>query len=206
MTDNLRVLVVDDNEGCRDLYALWLEGSYDVQTAENGIAAIEQVHDGIDLVLIDRNMPGPDGIGVAEKMREDGYDGGLIMVSSEPLNFDLLSSPFENYVQKPAKRQDFIRAVDRFHRRTQLQNKLNEYYAATATLATLEAQYSGAAGDDCEEIARARRRVEQTRAAVENLLDESVLDWKTAFTVLEETDKPEPADRTSEKPKLLLKS
>lgn len=206
MTDDLRVLVVDDNEGCRELYALWLEGSYDVQTAENGIAAIELVDDGIDLVLIDRNMPGPGGIDVAEKMREDGYDGGVIMVSSEPLDFDLLSSPFENYIQKPAKRRDFVRAIDRVHTRTQLQDKLTEYYAATATLATLESQHAGADGDDCEEVDRARHRVEQTRAAVQKLLEESVLDWKTAFTVLEETEPPAATDQRAEKPKLLLNS
>jgi CheY-like chemotaxis protein len=206
MTDDLRVLVVDDNEGCRELYALWLDGSYDVQTAENGIAALELVHDGIDLVLIDRNMPGPNGIDVAEKMREDGYDGGLIMVSSEPLDFDLLSSPFENYIQKPVKRRDFVQAVDRFHTRTKLQEKLDEYYVSTATLATLESQHSPANGEECEELERARRRVEQTRAAVQKLLEESVLDWETAFAVLEETAPPETPDPAAEKPKLLLNS
>ena len=206
MTDNLRLLVVDDNEGCRDLYALWLEGNHDVRTAENGIAALEAVHDDIDLVLIDRNMPGPNGIDVAEKMRDDGYGGGLIMVSSEPLDFDLLSSPFDNYVQKPAKRSDFERAIERFCTRTRLKDKLTEHYAATATLATLEAQHSASDADECREVARARRRVEQTRAAVERLLEESALDWQTVFTVLEATETPEAAYPAAENPPILLNS
>jgi len=141
MNGDLRILLVDDNEGCRELYALWLDGNYDVQTAENGLAAIETVTDDIDLVLLDRNMPGPNGVDVAEKLREDGYDGGIIMVSSQPLDFDLSQSPFDNYVQKPTQRGNLEHAVERFVTRQRLQDKLNEYYASTATLATLEAQH-----------------------------------------------------------------
>ncbi|MFC6720751.1 response regulator [Halobacteriaceae archaeon SHR40] len=204
MNGDLRILLVDDNEGCRELYALWLDGNYDVQTAENGLAAIETVTDDIDLVLLDRNMPGPNGVDVAEKLREDGYDGGIIMVSSQPLDFDLSQSPFDNYVQKPAQRDHLEHAVERFVTRQRLQDKLNEYYASTATLATLEAQHSEA--DERQEYERARRRVEQSRAAVERLLEESVIDWKTAFTVLEETEPPETPEQATETQTLLLNS
>ena len=55
-----RILVVDDEDGIRELIQLYLmKKEYSVLGAENGLEAIEAVrnHD-IDLVLLDIEMPG----------------------------------------------------------------------------------------------------------------------------------------------------
>lgn len=191
MSETLRILLVDDNEGCRDLYALWLGEHNVVETASNGPLALDVIDSDIDLVLIDRNMPGPSGREVAREMRANGYEGGIIMVSSQPLDFELHCSPFDNYVQKPADRGEIERAVERFATRDRLRSRLDEFYALTATLAEIEADDPATDPRTTEAYARTKRLVEQKRTAVSEVLETGVIDWETAFTVLEETDCPE---------------
>jgi DNA-binding response OmpR family regulator len=59
-----KVLVVDDDEGLRDLYKEELEGTgYEVLTARNGKEALQKVReDKPDLVVLDIVMPKMDGM------------------------------------------------------------------------------------------------------------------------------------------------
>ena len=67
--ENVRILVVDDEEGMRDSLSEWLEeDGYDVTAVESGRKAIEKVREEPwNILLIDLKMPGLDGI---ETMRE----------------------------------------------------------------------------------------------------------------------------------------
>ena len=67
------LLVVDDNEGNRDLLARRLERlGYAVAEAENGRRALEMVQaGGLDLVLLDIMMPGMNGYQVLERLKAD---------------------------------------------------------------------------------------------------------------------------------------
>src|SRR5690606_29072451 len=59
-----RVLVVDDDDATRDLVASTLRASgYEVETAEDGQAAIERVaRGGLDVILLDAVMPRVSGV------------------------------------------------------------------------------------------------------------------------------------------------
>lgn len=106
-----KVLIVDDSEMNRALLADILEGSYDVAEAEDGAQAIEvlsQNDEDFWLVLLDIIMPGIDGFGVLESIREHQWSNRVVvmMISSDgsPENinrayslgaFDYISRPFD---------------------------------------------------------------------------------------------------------------
>ncbi len=68
-----RILVVDDDPASRELIrvALTLEG-LEIVTVEGGVAALEHLRrEPVDVVLLDRMMPGMDGIKVLQAIRAD---------------------------------------------------------------------------------------------------------------------------------------
>jgi DNA-binding response OmpR family regulator len=111
MSKDTRILVVDDNDDIRDLYSLWLANRFDVRAAPDGDAALSSLETPADVVLLDRNMPGPSGLEVAAEIRERGAAGSILMISSDPRRFELTGSPVDRYVQKPVSREDLLSAV-----------------------------------------------------------------------------------------------
>ncbi|MDQ7824123.1 MAG: SpoIIE family protein phosphatase [Candidatus Eremiobacteraeota bacterium] len=71
--DHGSLLLVDDNEGNRDILSRQLEKQgYTVSTAEDGFKALEKIKGApFDLVLLDIIMPGMDGYQVLEHLKED---------------------------------------------------------------------------------------------------------------------------------------
>lgn len=65
------ILVADDEADIRRLLAGFLGGAgYRVLTAGDGEEALRQVERGPDLILLDVNMPGPDGFQVCRRIRD----------------------------------------------------------------------------------------------------------------------------------------
>ena len=81
------VLVVEDEPDLADLYATWLKIDYSVRTAYGGEEAVEQLDDEIDVVLLDRRMPGLSGDEVLTKIRERGIDCYVSMVTAVEPDF-----------------------------------------------------------------------------------------------------------------------
>jgi CheY-like chemotaxis protein len=112
-----RVLVVDDDDGVRDVLQMRLETmGYDVTSAENGRLALEALEssDGVDLVITDIDMPEMDGITLLGmiKGRADLRDIPVLVVSG---NQDLSSVTTciqhgaEDHIAKPYE-PTFLRA------------------------------------------------------------------------------------------------
>lgn len=65
------ILIVDDEAAIRELLQDYFElEGYRVSTAENGQAALKKVEAGPDLILLDINMPGLDGLSVCRRIRQ----------------------------------------------------------------------------------------------------------------------------------------
>ena len=107
------VLVVEDEPGLAGLYADWLRGSYHVRAVHNGEDALEELHDGIDVVLLDRHMPDIPGDEVLVAIRDRGLDCRVAMVTGVTPDFDILTMGFDDYVEKPLSRETLEETVDR---------------------------------------------------------------------------------------------
>ncbi len=85
MASRIRILCVDDDEAVlfvtKDL--LELKG-YEVAAVTNGRAALAQVCEGYDLVIVDYNLPDIDGGTVAKHWKREHPSVPILMVSGCP--------------------------------------------------------------------------------------------------------------------------
>ena len=68
---SVTILVVDDEQLIRwSLVERLRAEGYDLQEADNGAEALEQLRDGVDLVLLDYKLPDPDGVTVLRQLKD----------------------------------------------------------------------------------------------------------------------------------------
>jgi EAL domain-containing protein (putative c-di-GMP-specific phosphodiesterase class I)/CheY-like chemotaxis protein len=84
----MSALVVDDEELMRDFLCMAVQksGVGSVSSANCGSDALDQIeesHKQIDIILCDLQMPEMDGIEVIRHLANDGYGGGIVLVSGE---------------------------------------------------------------------------------------------------------------------------
>lgn len=65
-----RLLIVDDEQGIVDMMASYFSPHYEVLTAYNGNEALQKLKNKPDLILLDINMPGMDGLTLCQKIRD----------------------------------------------------------------------------------------------------------------------------------------
>ena len=83
---NNRILVIDDEQGIRDLFCFLLEPyGFQVFTAEDGIKGIEMVKkDNYDIIFLDIHMPKMQGSEVLKEIKKINVeDGDIILVPTE---------------------------------------------------------------------------------------------------------------------------
>lgn len=64
------ILIVDDERGIVDMMNTYFSPQYEVLTAYSGEEAIQKAERQPDLILLDINMPGVDGLTVCQTIRE----------------------------------------------------------------------------------------------------------------------------------------
>jgi DNA-binding NtrC family response regulator len=106
------VLLVDDEQHLREAYADLLEKRFTVRTAADGEAALAAMTDDIDVLLLDRRMPGIDGADVLDELRKNGYDGPVVIVSAVDPLLQEIEQHVEEYLFKPVNRDELIGAVE----------------------------------------------------------------------------------------------
>ena len=116
------VLVVDDDADIRGLVRELLERSgYDVLEAPDGNEGLRVFYaEQPDLVILDVSMPGLDGWGVLERIRELS-DLPVVMLTARAEELDKvrgLRAGADDYVTKPFGRQELLARVDAALRRT----------------------------------------------------------------------------------------
>ena len=79
--DRPRVLLVDDSDEHRDLYALMLEPTATVVTASRGEHALEIARaEPLDAIILDVLMPGMDGWAVAERLKANALTSSIPVI------------------------------------------------------------------------------------------------------------------------------
>jgi CheY-like chemotaxis protein len=169
-TEPANVLVVDDEPDVADAYAAQLEDEYIVSTAYSGQEALDQLDDSVDVVLLDRRMPGISGDEVLEHIRDRGLDCRVAMVTAVDPDFDIIEMPFDDYVIKPVSRDDLFQTIERLLTTASYESKLRQYYALTAKHATLMANKPESELAESEEFTD----LEDRMADLRDDLDETV--------------------------------
>lgn len=161
------VLVVDDEPHLVGMYAAMLEDVCSVRTATSGEAALDRVDDDVDVVLLDRRMPGRSGDDVLADIREEGYDCRVAVVTSVEPDTDVVEQRFDAYVVKPVRQRDLRRLVDDLLLRSQYSDGIQGLFAIGSKLAALDAQFGGTelVAHDAYQTLRDRR--EQLQASNE---------------------------------------
>jgi DNA-binding response OmpR family regulator len=112
-TRDPRVLVVEDDEEIAQVLqrSLRMEG-YEVKLAGDGVRGLEEAHAFLpDLIVLDLGLPRLDGVDVAKRLREDGDEVPILMLTAR----DALESRVEgldvgadDYLVKPFERQELL--------------------------------------------------------------------------------------------------
>jgi DNA-binding response OmpR family regulator len=166
------VLAVDDSENVLDTYELWLEGEFRVRTTSSGRAALEQLDADVDVVLLDRMMPGLTGGEVLERIRQRDPDPQVVMLTALDPGFDVVDMAFDAYVTKPVSRADLRSSIRTVLERERYARQVRTYYSLVERRTALFESKSGSALSDDDRYQELVDRIER----VEDDLGELVAD------------------------------
>ncbi len=120
-----KILIVDDEAGVRELLkdALKLAG-FDTQVANDGMSALTALRSFTpDIMIIDINMPLMDGFELVERLRKNGNDVPVLMLSARADRVDVtrgLTLGADDYVVKPFGLEELVLRLKAILRRSQI--------------------------------------------------------------------------------------
>ncbi len=137
-----RILLVEDNDSLRRLYAAYLSDSFEVETAVDGHDALQHlVADGIDLVLSDIRMPQMDGFSLREQLnRKQNTEliPFIFLTAADEINMleKAARLGIDDYLIKPISKSELIYCIQRILGRSeqiyrQLTDRINKRISAS---------------------------------------------------------------------------
>jgi CheY-like chemotaxis protein len=169
MPKQATVLIVDDERPITDAYAQWLEGEYAVRSANSGREALEQLDESIDIVLLDRRMPGMSGEEVLDVINDRGLDCRVVLVTAVEPDFDILDLGLDAYLEKPVSEPDeLLGTVERLLRRSTYDSQMREFLSLASKKAALETKKSPAELDASPEYDSLQRELVDLRGELSN--------------------------------------
>jgi two-component system response regulator AdeR len=165
------VLIVEDEPDVAETYRLWLQDSYEVRVAKDGEEGLDELDEEVDVVLLDRMMPGLSGDELLERSQEEGLGCRVAMVTAVEPDFDILEMGFDAYLSKPTDSDQLKETVENLLERSEYDGLLQEYYSLVEKQATLEATKSRVELADSEEYERLKSRVEGLRGDLSETLE-----------------------------------
>jgi two-component system, NtrC family, response regulator AtoC len=125
------ILVVDDEALIRWSLTERLKAEgYDVLEAETGRSALEQLPEGVDLVLLDFRLPDTDGVSVLRKIKEFDQDVLVILLTafaSVETAVEAMKLGAYHFANKPFNLDEIAATVERALETTRLRRELRQY-------------------------------------------------------------------------------
>ncbi|MBI5019977.1 MAG: response regulator [Ignavibacteriales bacterium] len=116
MAAHMKMLCVDDNSELRNnLKDQFMNEDFDVDTAEDGIIALEKLTTNhYDIVLMDMKMPRMDGITVLRELKKTNRLPQIIMltaVNDVPTALECVKLGAKDYISKPYDPEELLHVV-----------------------------------------------------------------------------------------------
>jgi DNA-binding response OmpR family regulator len=165
-----KILLVDDEPELVETYAIMLGTEYTVLTATNGSEALDQVDDTVDIVFLDRRMPDMSGDKVLAKLRQQGYDMPIAMLTAVDPAEDIADMPFDDYITKPVDRSKLFEKVNILLNRSEFDDTSRELYSLASKKAVLEA--SGIDDSNREIYQQICAEMDELRGKIDETLDD----------------------------------
>jgi DNA-binding response OmpR family regulator len=117
-----RILMVEDDDGIAlPLHRTLEREGYSVERVANGTEGLTRASlIGPDLVVLDLGLPDLDGLEVCRRLRADGYDGGILILTARGGELDRvvgLDVGADDYLAKPFPLGEFLARVRALLRR-----------------------------------------------------------------------------------------
>ena len=118
----MRILLVEDEERLSEALAYILKKNrYAVDTALDGISGQDQAETGIyDIIILDRMLPGREGIGILRNIRAQGIKTPVLMLTAKDTIADRvegLDAGADDYLIKPFSTEELLARVRALGRR-----------------------------------------------------------------------------------------
>jgi DNA-binding response OmpR family regulator len=178
------VLVVDNEPGLADLYAVWLDETCETRVAYSGRTALDALDHDVDVVLHNRQLPDVSGVELAAAIRARPSDCSLCVVTACQADVDLVDIDADDYLHKPVSQAQLQDAVDRLYARTRLSDPLRGFLASLSKLVVIEAAQPSSVLDGSDAYRRIQRRVDDQLDALRT--DDPAIDWTTVVTTVRE--------------------
>jgi len=121
LAHNKKILVVEDNLQNRKLVCdLLMVKGYDICEASTAEVALQLIREQVpDLILMDVQLPGMDGLTLTSKLREDSATRDIIIVAltASAMKGDqekVLEAGCDGYITKPIDTRAFPNTIARF--------------------------------------------------------------------------------------------
>lgn len=122
MASGLNILIVEDNDELRETTADVLRGEGHHVTGVDCAEAVPEQLSAVDLMLIDLNLPGEDGLELARRIRAAQPQLGIIMMTARRLPAEKklgYESGADLYMPKPVAFEELTAAIASLARRLQ---------------------------------------------------------------------------------------
>jgi DNA-binding NtrC family response regulator len=131
-----RVLVADDEAGAREALELILEDAHEVVCVEDGLSVLTKIKQSpFDLILLDVNMPGMDGIEVLRQVKAYDEAINVIMISAADRAREATASMKHgayDYITKPFDTDEIVHTVERALKPRSLEREVQYFRTETA--------------------------------------------------------------------------
>jgi len=118
LAERYRILVIDDDEGIREVFSTILrESGYEVDTAQNATEAIEKSRLNLyDLALVDIRLPDMEGTKLLEQLVDTTPKMKKIIVTGYPSldnSVESLNKGADGYIMKPVDTATLLSMVEK---------------------------------------------------------------------------------------------
>lgn len=165
--DQSTILLVDDDPQVLEVYQEFLKTHYIVKTANDGSEALDLLNDDIDLIVLDRRMPGLSGDEVLEKVRAKGFDCPVLMVTAIDPGVDIITMSFNDYLVKPVSEQELLETVEHALDLAERDVQMQEFFSLKAKQSTLESEIHASELDSNDQYQQLKDRIAELRDRID---------------------------------------